>query len=613
MYLNATENHWAADIETDDLNATVIWVMCVRNLATSEENTLVGHDAIKQWIEDHPDAIFVTHNGISFDVPQLNKLLGTSIPVKRIVDTFVLSMLYSPSLHGGHSLEAWGKRISVPKSEFNDYSQYTDEMAMYCQQDVRVTAELFTRLTNRMKAVGFTEVGCKIETLAWGLVQKQRNNGFAFDYPRAAILYAELQQEKERLKGLIYERFPPQLLHVRTYAKSRKADGSPTAAFIRHNEVYPRIEDAGDGTYRAFDWVEFNLASPPQRVAKLIELGWVPKEFTKPSKSFPEGQAKATDSGELTPSLQAFADEADVPEVKLIAQWLGVNGRTSAINNWMEVYNHETGCLHGNLWIAQTLRYRHDKPNTANIPAVRLDKEEQPLLGAGGYWTYEARDLWVTRDVQRRRLVGVDAKGIQLRVLANYLEDEAFSEAILSADPHAANQKRLGLATRALTKTITYATLMGAGDKKIATEAGISLKAAKAAKGTFFEQLPGLPKLIARLKWELKKTGRISLCDGSKVLCSSDHMVIPYLLQGDESRIMKLAWIYVDQMVTAEGLDVLKVGDIHDEFQFDVLTEHVDRFIEICHIAFRKAGEFFKYNIQIECDAKVGLTWSQTH
>jgi DNA polymerase-1 len=373
------------------------------------------------------------------------------------------------------------------------------------------------------------------------------------------------------------------------------------------------VELIDGGGYRAYDWVEFNLGSPPQRIEKLVALGWEPVERTKPSKTHPEGQPKATDHGELVPSLLRFAEEGGIEEVKLIAQWMALNGRANAIGNWIDLYNDETGCIHGNLWLASSLRYRHDKPNTANIPAVRLDKDDHPIRGRDGYYTYEARDLWTHRGGATRKLVGVDAKGIQLRVLAHYLNDEQFTAAILAKDPHSENQKRLGLASRALTKTITYATLMGAGDARIASEAGVSLNEAKAAKKTFFDQLPALPQLIKKLKREFQQTGRITLIDGSKVAMKSAHTVIPYLLQGDESRIMKLAMIYIAAEVKKEGLDVLKVGDIHDEHQYDIAVGDVDKFIHLCGICFARAGRFFNYNLPIECDAKVGETWAETH
>lgn len=613
MYLTPTKNHWALDIETDDLDATVVWVACARNIVTKEEHTLVGHDAIKDFINARKDAIWVTHNGIKFDVPTLNRLLGTSIQISKLVDTYVLSMLYAPTLTGGHSLDAWAKRVDMEKINFNDFTHYSEEMALYCLQDARITAEVFLRLTARMRNVGFTEIGASIEHRAWDVIERQRLNGFYFDVKRAHLLFVELREEERKLKERIYERFPPQLLPVKEFAQAKKRDGEFTKNYLQHEQIYPRLELKDDGGYQAYDWVEFNLGSPSQRVEKLVALGWKPVERTKPSKTHPDGQPKATDGGELVPSLQRFVEESGIDEVSLIAKWIAVNGRANAISNWLDLYNPKTGCIHGNLWIASSLRYRSDKPNTQNIPAVRVDKEDKPLRGADGYWTYEARDLWTHRGGSERKLVGVDAKGIQLRVLAHYLEDEEFTKAILSEDPHSANQKRMGLPSRALTKTITYATLMGAGDARIASEAGTSLAEARAAKKQFHQQVPTLPALISRLQREAKQTGRITLCSGSKVIINKVHTVIPYLLQGDESQIMKLAAIYIDAAIKKEGLDVLKVGDIHDEHQYDVRADHVASFIVVCETSFKRAGEFFSYRLPIECDTKVGETWAETH
>jgi DNA polymerase-1 len=90
-------------------------------------------------------------------------------------------------------------------------------------------------------------------------------------------------------------------------------------------------------------------------------------------------------------------------------------------------------------------------------------------------------------------------------------------------------------------------------------------------------------------------------------------MVIPYLLQGDESRLMIQSSIYVDEEIRREGLDVLKVGDIHDEWQTDCHRKDLAAFVELCQASFKRAGQSFDYNIPIECDTKVGLTWAETH
>jgi DNA polymerase-1 len=592
------------DIETDGLRdeCTQIFVVCVENAVTEEKHAFTEAQAFQEWLDSR--FIIVGHNAVAFDVPVLNKFWKTRIPIRSVVDTFVLSMLYSPSLSGGHSLEAWGERVKLPKFKHKDFTQYSEEMRIYCERDTAITKRVLSRLTQRMRDVGFTERGAMLETYSWHIIQnKQRRHGFPFDVERAERLYVELRAREEELKREIYKTWPPEFRAVREFAKAYKKDGEYTSSYIRHLEQYPELRISEDGRYSAWDWVEFDLGSPKQRVDKLLETGWKPTAHTK------AGNPKVDED-----SLNKFAETSGNEAGKLLAKWVVINSRANMVNTWLNAYNEKTGAIHGNLWLASTLRYRHDNPNSANIPAVRLDKEtEQILRGEAGFWTYETRDLWTCGDASKYSLVGIDAKGIQLRVLAHYLNDEEFTRAILSEDPHEANKQRLGLSSRPLAKTIVYATLMGAGDGRIASEANVSLPEARSAKAKFFDTVPQLPMLVRRLQKEVERTGRITLCDGSRVLVSSPHMVIPYLLQGDESRIMKQASIFLDEEIRRNRLDARKVGDIHDEWQFVCRSEEVARFIELALGVFPRAGQSFHYNVPIEGDAKVGKTWAETH
>jgi DNA polymerase-1 len=602
VHLTPTNNHWVVDVETDGLRdeATQIFVACVENAVTDEKHTFTDKDKFNEWLPK--EALLVGHNMVAFDLPILNRFWGSRIPVTRVVDTLILSMLFSPNLEGGHSLEAWGQRLKFPKLAYKDFSAYSEEMRIYCENDVSLTKRLFNRLTRRMRDIGFTERGASIETTAWHLIQnKQRRHGFPFDQRRAAELLAELQGRAEELRKKIYETWPPQFVCVKEFAKATKANGEPTANFIRHSEQYPELRRTDDGGYQAFDWVEFNLGSPTQRVAKLLEQGWKPTSFT------PKGNPKVDEE-----SLIKFAETSGNAAGKSLAQWLVIKGRTNNLNDWLNAYNEKTGAIHGQLWLAGSLRYRHDKPNTANIPAVRTGKEGI-LYGEAGSWTYEARDLWNCGDRDKYSLVGIDAKGIQLRILANYLLDEEFNKAILSEDPHTYNQNTWGLDSRAKAKTILYAIVMGAGDGRVASEANISLAEAKATKKQLFSRVPGFPKLIGRLQNEWKRKGRITLCDGTPVIVPMDYRVIPYLLQGDESKIMKQASIYLDEEIRRNKIEAFKVGDIHDEWQFVVLTEQLELFVPTALSVFPRTGRSFDYSIPIEGDAKIGKTWAETH
>jgi DNA polymerase-1 len=486
-------------------------------------------------------------------------------------------------------------------------------MIKYCENDTALTKRLFNRLTQRMRDVGFTERGAMLETYAWHIIQnKQRRRGFPFDIRRAHELYVELRARQEELKDEIFKFWPPTFECVAEYSKAYKKDGSYSKQYERHLQQYPEIKLSGDGCYRCFDWVEFVLSSPQQRIAKLLEAGWVPRHFTKKTPKGGGGNPKVDED-----SLIEFAETSGNEAGKLLAKWVVIFSRANMVRTWMNAYNEKTGAIHGNLWLAGSLRYRHDNPNSANIPAVRVreDKETKEkfiLYKEDGAFTYECRDLW-TSGSPGYSLVGVDAKGIQLRILAHYLNDEEFNKAILSEDPHAYNQNVWGLDTRAKAKTILYAIVMGAGDGRVSSEAGISLKEAKATKKQLFDRVPGFPKLIGRLQNEWKRKGRITLCDGSLVIVPEDYRVIPYLLQGDESKIMKQASIFVDEGIRREKLDACKVGDIHDEWQFVVKNEDVERFIAVALAAFPATEKVFNYSIPLEGDAKIGKTWAETH
>ena len=217
MYLTPTSLHWACDIEADnylDL-ATTIWCITVVNIVTKEKVSFTDADSFNNWY--HPSYILVGHNFLAYDLPMLNRHYGTHIPATSVVDTFVLSQLYEPTL-GQHNLKNWGLRLGYPKAEFNDFSHYSPEMLRYCFRDAMLAGLLYVRLSERMRNVGFTELGCEIEHLAWSLIQnKQRKNGFPFDKQRGEELYVTLRSREEELKDEIHKLWPPKLEVVRRY------------------------------------------------------------------------------------------------------------------------------------------------------------------------------------------------------------------------------------------------------------------------------------------------------------------------------------------------------------------------------------------------------------
>lgn len=600
----------AIDIEADSLTPAVIYCMTWENVKTKERGELVGHAAIRQFIESNYGSKWIGHNIVKYDVPALNRILGTRIALGDCIDSLILSTLYSPSLEGGHSLASWGMRLKMPKGDFDDFSKFSPEMLVYCAQDTAICAETFRRLTAAMIRVGISEKSCWIQHRIIHILERQRKNGFHFNEHKAIDLRNTLELRKNELEQSIIKRFPPVLEPIATYAKALKADGSYSAGYLRHSGQYPRVELLDDGRYTAFDYVSFNLGSPKQRVEKLLELGWKPEEFTKPSKSHPNGQPKPTEKGDLSPSLRKFADEAGIDEVAEIAKWMAFAARSSMIQTWLNEYNYDTQCIHGNIFVADTLRFRHQAPNTANIPAVRLDKDEHPILGEAGYYTFESRDCWEGRP--GRTLVGTDAKALEYRMLAHWVGNQELIDVVLNSDVHSFTQEMAGLKTRANAKTLNFAIVYGSGDAKTGKIVGGNAKDGRALKEKLFANIPGLGDAISEAQREYRN-GRIKLIDGSAIICPSEHAAFNYKLQGSGARLMAQGAIFLEGYIRSKGLSSLKVGDIHDEWQYDVSNEDAEEHARLATQALRDAGEELNLRIMTDGESKIGRTWACTH
>lgn len=119
------------DIETDKLDATKIHCIVAQNYYTGQtwQWALDSCHRFKEWSKQVDQ--FIMHNGLSFDAPVLNRLLGTNIRPNQVRDTLIESQLYNPIRDGGHSLEAWGKRLSYKKLEIDSFNEYSQEMLLY--------------------------------------------------------------------------------------------------------------------------------------------------------------------------------------------------------------------------------------------------------------------------------------------------------------------------------------------------------------------------------------------------------------------------------------------------------------------------------------------------
>ena len=282
------------------------------------------------------------------------------------------------------------------------------------------------------------------------------------------------------------------------------------------------------------------------------------------------------------------------------------------VKSWVEAIDDDTGRIHGsvNPCGAVTGRMTHSKPNCAQVPATRFDKDGNILWGFKGGYGADCRDLWIVPDGYS--LVGCDASGLELRMLAHYMDDHKYTEEVVSGDIHTANQKLAGLYTRDQAKTFIYAFLYGAGDVKIGQVVGGGAKRGRELKKNFLDNTPALKKLREKVLKSIKKGWVLGL-DGRKLHIRSEHSALNTLLQSAGAVIMKKALVLLDTYATQYKIDYKFVLNVHDEFQCEVREDQADFFGGLAVGSIVQAGEAFNLNCPLDGQYKVGRTWQQTH
>lgn len=588
--------------------------MVAKNVATHQIIKAVGHDEIKRYFSTYSKCYFVGHNFTSWDAVHLRRLLGIGIRLDHIIDTLILSYLHHPYFEGGHSLENWGKVVGVRKVDVLDFSDVPlDHLIKRCETDVEITLRVYKYLQDVMLQIGYSELSCEIEHFTRYIIDEQERNGFYFDIGGAETLYSKLRDSQRQLGDDISRLFPPRLVPLKTFQYRTKSDGSPFASYLKHVEKFPQIDRIGNGgsdlrpSYTVYDWQEFNLASPNQRVSRLLDLGWEPQKFTKPSKSHPNGQPQVDED-----SLIEAAEKLQKPELKAMAEWLVCFGRGNMLNNWLQTVNREDSKMHGVIWTCGALsrRMRHTNPNTTTIP------------GNESKYGLECRALW--KATPGRTLLGYDAKGIQMRIMGHYtnlFEKHPDIFQIYLGKPHQRNADLIGDGcTYKQAKNDFFAFIFGCYDEKLGkmhnkSPKSVAVEYGKYVRSKLFESVPGIKEATDNAQQEFKQNkGRMKCLDGGYVLCPSNHAAFNYQVQPGEAVVMKLTAINHFKKKRKEGLDAKLVGFSHDENQTDCVDEKTaQRCGELAEESIREAGEMLNLKVPMGINFAIGQNWAETH
>jgi len=571
------------DIETDDLKATKIWCIVAQDLETNEifkfppKKLQDGYDLLMS-----ADTL-IGHNIIGFDIPMVEKFAGIKLSDKKILDTLVMSRLFNPTREGGHSLETWGFKLGFNKIEFEDYLNYSPEMLNYCVRDVQLNTLVFKELQKESK--GFSKQSLQLETAIADIMKKQEIAGFKFDERKAELLLAELREKKQEIEDEVHTTFKPKWVDDKLVTPYIKKDGTLSKRGLSDEEYERCLNTSNFEPFMRKTLQEFNLGSRKQIGEYLVDFGWKPERFT------PTGQPIVDE--------KTLSEITHIHEAKLIADFLLLQKRIAQIESWCEAVQ-EDGRVHGFVIPngAITGRMTHRNPNMAQVPSLNSE------------YGKECRACWVAEDGYN--LVGIDASGLEIRMLAHYMNDEEFRDEIINGDIHTANQKSAGLESRNQAKTFIYALMYGAGDEKLGKVVGGSTGDGKRARQHFFDNKPTFKSLGDRVRRASSK-GYLKGLDGRKLYIRNAHAALNTLLQGAGAIVMKQALVLLDSKLRLNSIDYNFVANIHDEWQVEVKESQAEYVGQCAVDAIIEAGELLNLRCPLDGEYKIGGDWSETH
>ena len=571
------------DIETDDLKATKIWCLVAQDVDTGQIYKYSPNNLAKGYELLTKAETLIGHNIIGFDIPMVEKFGGVDLSHIPVIDTLVLSRLFNPTREGGHSLETWGYKLNYKKIEFNDYLNFSKEMLDYCVRDVQLNTVVLKKLREESK--GFAKDSIALEQDVAKIIKQQETNGFKFDHINAELLLADLREKKQTIEDEVHNTFKPKWVDDKMVSPYIKKDGELSKRGLTDDEYQRCLDTQNFKPFMRQKLQEFNLGSRKQIGEYLIDFGWKPERFT------PTGQPIVDE--------KTLSQITHIHEAKLIADFLLLQKRIAQIDSWIGAVQEDER-VHGFVIPngAITGRMTHRNPNMAQVPSVNNPYGKE----CRACWTVDEGNV----------LLGVDASGLELRMLAHYMNDEVFTNEIINGDIHTANQKLARLESRDKAKTFIYALMYGAGDEKLGKVVGGTTSDGKRARQHFFDNKPSFKSLRDRVQRASAK-GYLKGLDGRKLYVRNTHSALNTLLQGAGAIVMKKALVLLDKTLQLNTVDYKFVANIHDEWQIEVPKDKADFIGKFAVDSIIKAGEHFNLRCPLDGEYKIGGNWSETH
>ena len=512
-----------------------------------------------------------------------------------------------------------------------------------------------------------------VESRVADIISRQEKHGVYFDARQARWYVHVLTERILKIDLVAVPQMPPLMVVGSPVNKPFKKNGEHSEILKGWLENNPGVDVGGPFTRVSFQ--PFDLGKTGLFKDWLLDQGWEPDQYNvkdltvnsagkklqgddlnrvlngymqdlRESKSGPKrmkllGIKPGMTRGDVralllkkrkVPTAPKITEESlesvDTPLGKLVMERMVWSHRRSLIEGLLDRLRPD-GRLGAAANPDATPTHRMKHIGVVNIPAARslFGKELRSLfrggpLGSAEVFWYEFK---TKKKTYKRRLkgryvfVGYDGAGLELRMLAHYINDPSFTKEVVDGDIHTKNQLAAGLPTRDDAKTIIYCLTYGGGDAKLGLIVGGTSKEGARIREAIMKTYPGLAALTERIKKDASRGYLVGL-DGRKLWMRRNedgeimaHKALNTLLQAAGAIVMKWAMVWLDQAVKHHKLRAWKVIDQHDEGQWECHPQDVEKLRSLMDVCVKKAGELLGLNCPLASDSIVGSSWHETH
>ena len=215
------------------------------------------------------------------------------------------------------------------------------------------------------------------------------------------------------------------------------------------------------------------------------------------------------------------------------------------------------------------------------------------------------------------RLVSADYSQVELRVLADMAPgrlSEAFEQ---GADPHEHNAQAIGC-PRSEAKTLIFSYIYGAGDRKLASQLGKDLKAAKQLKRDFGLSLPELPAFRSEMIRRADTLGYAETISGRRRYLpglqytgyrrwAAERLAVNTPVQGGAADVVKAAMVDLDL-----AFPNAMIAQVHDEVCLELPELAITHAAQYMRDVMERAGERWGMKVPLVAEPMICDNWAET-